>query len=294
MKIIQGEEVALRRGLEYRGGVFHSRLLLEGEAGTVGNFQLSIGVSQGDFYSPRHRHNFEQIRVGLEGTLDFGRDGRLTPGVVGYFPEGVFYGPQTQNPDETAAAAVLQFGGASGSGYLSNGEVRAGVQTLAAFGEFKNGVFRRRLPFHGKKNADGYQAIWEHHHQRPLRYPPPRYPLPIFMDSSNYTWVPVEGAPGALEKLLGVFTERRTQARLIKLDAGAQYIARGRSVYLVLRGAGAIGAEPMRALTALDLDRGEAATIAAREESELMHFGLPDLAGLSLPQPAEVAAEAAE
>jgi hypothetical protein len=293
MKLVQGDEIPLVRGLEYRGGIFHARRLIEGTPGTIDNFQLSIGVSQGDFYSPRHRHNFEQIRVQLDGTLDYDRDGAMTPGVVGYFPEGVFYGPQSQNAAEVATAAVLQFGGASGSGYLSNAETRKAMEELRKLGEFKDGVFRRNEPFHGKKNADGNQAIWEHHHQRPIVFPKPRYPQPIMMDPRNFAWVPVADAPGVSEKLLGVFTERRTQARLVKLDAGARYVASGNSVYLVIRGKGTIGDSPIRALTALHLARGETATFAASEETEIMHFGLPDLRGVAMPDWDRVA-EAAE
>ena len=106
MKVVQGDEIPLVRGLEYRGGMFHSRRLLEGTPGTVDNFQLSIGVSQGDFYSPRHRHNFEQIRVQLDGEAGFDRDGNMTPGTVGYFPEGVFYGPQSAGRTEKAHETV--------------------------------------------------------------------------------------------------------------------------------------------------------------------------------------------
>ena len=116
MQMVQGDEIPLVRGLEYRGGMFHSRRLLEGNPGTVDNFQIGIGVSQGDFYSPRHRHNFEQIRVQLDGEAYFDRDGTMTPGTVGYFPEGVFYGPQSQKPGMISTTAVLQFGGASGCG----------------------------------------------------------------------------------------------------------------------------------------------------------------------------------
>src|SRR5262245_18993131 len=279
MKVVQGDEVPLKRGLEYRGGMFHSRRLLEGEPGTVDNFRLSIGVSQGDFYSPRHHHNFEQIRVGLEGTLDFDRDGKMSPGVVGYFPEGVYYGPQSQNPNEVTTAAVLQFGGASGSGYLSNAEVRAGMEELNKHGEFKNGVFRRRVPFHGKKNADGYQAIWEHIYQRPMVYRAPRYSKPIFMDSTHYAWAPLADATGVYEKLLGVFTERRSEAGFLKLDAGARHTVQGHGIYLVLSGLGEVAGQPMRRLTTLYLARGERAAIAAREEAQIMHFGLPNLAG---------------
>jgi hypothetical protein len=300
MKVVQGDEIPLVRQLEYRGGMFHSRRLIEGQPGTIDNFQLGVGISQGDFYSPRHRHNFEQIRVQLDGTLDYDRDGAMTPGVVGYFPEGVFYGPQSQEPGMVATAAVLQFGGASGSGYLSNSETRKAMEELKQLGEFKDGVFRRREPLFGKKNADGNQAIWEHHNQRPLIFPKPRYSKPIMMDPKNFAWVPVAGAPGAYEKLLGVFTERRSQAGLIKLDAGAAYTARGRGVYLVVRGAGRIGEAPARPLTTLFVDWNETADITASAETELMHFGLPNLAGVTMNLPDrndvddEISAEAAE
>src|SRR5262249_49731413 len=76
----------------------------------------------------------------------------------------------------------------------------------------------------------------------------------VFMDPANYDWVPVEGAPGVAEKLLGVFTERRSEAGLFKLDAGASYIARGKAVYVVTRGAGSVGGEPLRPLTTLYLE----------------------------------------
>ena len=36
MKIIHAETIEWKRGLEYRGGTFHFRNLLEGEAGTNG------------------------------------------------------------------------------------------------------------------------------------------------------------------------------------------------------------------------------------------------------------------
>lgn len=300
MKIVQGDEIPLMRQLEYRGGLFHSRRVMEGTPGTIDNFQLGIGISQGDFYSPRHRHNFEQIRVQLEGTLDYDRDGAMTAGMVGYFPEGVFYGPQSQDPNTVASAAVLQFGGASGSGYLSNTETRKAMEELKQLGEFKDGVFRRREPLFGKKNADGNQAIWEHHHKRPLVFPKPRYAKPIMMDPRNFSWVPVAGSPGAHEKLLGVFTERGTKAAQVKLDPGASYTGTGRGVFLVLSGEGTIGETPLRPLTTLFLDWNETATIKATAETEVMHFGLPNLAGVTLTvaehdgSDDEVPAEAAE
>jgi hypothetical protein len=294
MKVVHGDEVERRRSLEHRGGTFYGRLLLEGEPGTLGNFQFTLGQSGGDFYSPRHRHNFEQFRFQIAGTLDFARNGKTKPGMVGYFPEGVYYGPQSQQSDEQPLTAVLQFGGAGGGGYLAQAEVKAGMVELQKYGEFKDGVFRRKDGAPGKKNLDGYQAIWEAAHGKPMKYPRGRYDNPIFMDSTSYDWVPVEGQRGVSEKLLGVFTERRSAAEFVKLDTGAQYLAKGRGIYLVVKGAGAIGDQTYRALTAIYLTDSETLRFGADETTEMLHLGLPDLASLEAGNREHLTAEAAE
>ncbi len=290
MKIVQGEEIPLQRGLEHRGGMFHFRRLAEGDPGTMENFNLSYGEIGGDFYSPRHRHNFEQIRFQLQGVLDYSRDGKLTPGMVGYFPEGVSYGPQTPTPEEQAVTLVFQFGGASGSGYISRNESKIAVDALSKTGIFEDGVYRRNEGEDGKRNLDGFQAIWEHVNQRKLEFPKPRYDHPVFMDPDNYQWLPVDGAPGVSEKLLGVFTECRTEARFLRLDPGASHQARGRGIYLVLTGAGAAEGEDYGYLTTLSLDYDENATFLANKATEILHVGLPDLRGLHIAQDAAAAA----
>jgi len=295
MKLVQGDAIEPERAIQHRGGTLHLRWLLEGEPGTLDNFSLSLGQNGGDFYSPRHRHNFEQIRFQLEGTLDFGRDGQMTPGMVGYFPEGTPYGPQTQTADQVPAplTAVLQCGGASGCGYLSRAEVEAGRAALRAFGEFQDGVFRRREDVPGKRNLDAFQAIWEHVQQRPMAYPKPRYPAPIMIDPAHYDWLPLAGSDGVAEKLLGIFTERRTEIRLLRLAPGASFDAAGRGLYLVASGSGSVAGESFRRLTALFLDRGESARFVARERAEILHMGLPDLRALS-PATRDTVAAAAE
>jgi hypothetical protein len=64
MKIVHADEVEWKRGLQHRGGAFHYRHLLNGTPGTPGNFQFNVGQLEGDFSSPRHRHNFDQFRFG--------------------------------------------------------------------------------------------------------------------------------------------------------------------------------------------------------------------------------------
>lgn len=296
MKTVQGDEIPLVRGLEYRGGMFHSRRLLEGTPGTIDNFQVTIGRNDKDFVSPRHRHNFEQFRFQLDGELDFARDGKMQPGMVGYFPEGMHYGPQTSDMpgQSTAMTIVVQFGGAGGGGYLSAKEVRQGMDELRKIGRFEDGVFKRNDDVPGKRNRDGYQAIWEHMNNREMPYPKARYPMPLMMNQANFAWVPLAGQPGVAQKLLGVFSERRAQADFVKLDPGASYTAEGRGIFVVVSGTGRVANEPLRAFTATFLEWDEDTTFTADTEVTMIHFGLPDLRDMALGGDRMPAAQAAE
>jgi hypothetical protein len=289
VKIVQGDEVEWKRGLQHRGGTFHYRHLLEGTPGSIGNFHLGIGQQDGDFASPRHRHNFDQFRFQIEGTMNFDRNGKMAAGTLGYFPEGAAYGPQTS--EGRSVTAVLQFGGASGGGYLSPREVTAGTEELKKFGTFEAGIFRRNDDSEGRRNSDAYQAIWEYVHGRRMDYPQPRYRDPIMVDPDSYAWLPLGGLAGVHEKPLGTFTERQCGAALIRVARGATYRAGERSVYLVLAGSGIAHDAPYRQSSALHLEEGETADVVARDESVLLRLMLPDLAGLAQ-QPARV--EAAE
>jgi len=290
MRIVHGDKVEWKRGLQHRGGTFHYRHLLNGTPGTLGNFQFDIGQLEGDFASPRHRHNFDQFRFQLEGTMDFDRNGKMAAGTFGYFPEGVAYGPQSS--EGRSSTAVLQFGSASGSGYLSRAEVEAATEELKKSGRFAGGLFRRNDGADGRRNTDAYQAIWEHVHSRHMAYPKPRYREPIMVDPANYAWIALAGAPGVGHKPLGTFTERECAAALVRLKRGATYGAGGRSVYLVLSGSGILHDRPYRPLTAAHVTDGETADIVARDESEILRLVLPDLSGLAVREAALV--EAAE
>jgi mannose-6-phosphate isomerase-like protein (cupin superfamily) len=293
MKIVQGDKLKADSRSSHRGGVISYLRLLDGEPNTVDNFSLVVARTPGRF-SPRHRHNFEQFRYQLEGVANYGRTGKLKPGMLGYFPEGVHYGPQTQDEGENLAMLVLQCGGASGSGYLGReGEVSV-TQELKKLGEFKEGVFRRKEGVPGKRNVDAFQAIWEHVNKRPLVYPKARYDVPILMHPDNFDWVPLEGVPGVWEKLLGVFTERQTSASFVKLDPGAGYAVKGnRDIYFVLSGRGAVNAEPARRLTTVFLEKGDKAAFSAKEALEILHYRLPELSDLAV-RARRAAAEAAE
>jgi hypothetical protein len=188
-----------------------------GVPGMTAEYSLSI-VPEG-YFTPRHRHNFDQIRYTLTG-IQSTAYGDLGPGEIGYFPEGAYYGPQKQ--DGECTALVLQFQGASGEHLLSNEEMNATYQQMiAAGGKFENGVYTTFTPDGRKRNKDSYVAIWEEHEGKRLAFPKPRYRAPVMMQPEFYAWVPDRDRPGVETKHLGTFTELRTGIEFFRVRPGA-------------------------------------------------------------------------
>ncbi len=276
MRIVHGDELQeVVRNFEHRQGTFRHRKLMTGEVGTAGNFALEMVRTTDDFFSPRHKHNFDQVRFQLEGEFDFDRNGKMTPGIIGYFPEGTPYGPQSSSV--SSLTLVLQFGGASGSGYMTQEQMEAGIAELKRHGRFEKGVYRRNADVEGKRNLDGYQAVWEHVNKLPMRYPEPRYHDPIMMNPAHFDWVAADDATGVHEKLMGVFTERRCELGFVRLEPKARYRAAGRRIFFVTDGAGRLAGNDYRRHTTLFCERGEEMVFEASTTTEILVLGLPRL-----------------
>jgi hypothetical protein len=257
---------------QIREGVIRACRILEGEPG-ADNYSLKLVNIEGDFFSPRHRHNFDQIRIQLEGQFDYDKDGCFTPGSVGYFPEGTRYGPQTSSG--VTWNLLLQFGGASGSGYTAESEEERAAGELKQQGAFEKGVFTRYKEDGTKVNQDAYEAIWEHIHGRPLVYPKERYERPVFMNSGHFDWVSVPGQPGVCSKLMGVFSELETKIAFFKLEAGSVLALEARSFYFVLSGTGQAAGQAVGRHTTLALGSGEASSLSAQTGLECVQLRLP-------------------
>jgi hypothetical protein len=273
MQVIPLESVALTQlKNQYRDGTIRAYRILEGEPGP-GNFSLRLVNIAGRYFSPRHRHNFDQVRYQLAGTFDYAADGRLAPGELGYFPEGTRYGPQTCETD--TSNLLLQFGGASGAGYTTEAEGQKAAEALKSKGQFEKGVFTHTRSDGGKANQDAYEAIWEHIHGRELVYPKERYVRPVLMNPAHFAWLPVDGQPGTARKTAGVFSERGTRLAFFKADAGATLALEPLSLFFVLSGNGVVAGKPCLKHTTIYLKAGEAATLVATEATELLQIGLP-------------------
>ena len=193
----------------HRSGGIDFKRLIQGEDGAPDNFEFSFVRTAGDYYTPRHRHNFDQVRFCIEGSMNYAPGKDLKAGTVGYFPEGSFYGPQKDSVG--SVVLLLQMGGAAGFGFMSYQQLNAGYQKLSDLGHFDNGVFSRVAPDGATQRKDGYEAIWEYVNKRSVEYPAPRYEEPIVMHPENFGWRAIGG--GFDYKHLGSFGERGLSLR---------------------------------------------------------------------------------
>jgi hypothetical protein len=206
-----------------REGVLEQKFLLTGVDGAPDNYLLNVGrTGTGGWTTPRHRHNFDQVRYVLKGTYPYAKGKSMPEGWVGYFPEGLYYGPQDR--PEGLEMMVCQFGGASGNGFISIADREAANDVLKQKGEFKNGIYTWFDEQGKRHNQDGSEACLEQAAGRKLVYPKPRYDDLIMMDPANYEWVPGPSS-GVYTKWLGTFTERCTKLGFVRIEAKAIFEA---------------------------------------------------------------------
>ena len=223
MRVSRAAEIGSEKVGSMREGKLDQKHLLFGEDGSPNNYDLNMGVTGGGGWrTPRHRHNFDQIRYVIAGTLPYTETDVLEQGWVGYFPESVHYGPQERS--EGLRTMVLQSGGASGQGYLSVAQREATNAELAETGEFKKGMYHYTDANGEEQAVDGSLAIFEHAMGGKLEFAAPRYTDVIAMNPDAYDWLPTDDE-GVTEKTIGRFTERDLRIGFVQLEAGATYQA---------------------------------------------------------------------
>jgi hypothetical protein len=197
-----------------RAGSIEAKVFATGEMAPGSSFFFALmryGVNGPPFETPRHHHNFQQVRYVLDGEHNYAPRKQLPAGWVGYFPAGAYYGPQR---DEGDTVLYLQFG----DGYVTEDQQQVALAEMSKTGTFNNGVYSTVDPESGKKkNKDASQAVYEFVHKRPLVYPEPRYQEPIPINPDAFGWQPF--AKELSHKLLGKFTENEVTVSILRWDA---------------------------------------------------------------------------
>jgi hypothetical protein len=278
MVLVRPTEVEARPYAGQRGKGLQYLEMLHGNADLPDNYEFNIVQWLDSSFSPRHHHNFDQLRYPLKGAMEYAPDKEIPEGNVGYFPEGSYYGPF--NIPKGNEVLMLQFGGASGHGYLAWDELRRGTQELERKGSFERGVFTS-VDDEGKRhNKDGYEAVWEYMHGRPIQYPAPRYRDAVIIDPEAFAWMPIDDVPNVSERNLGVFNERGTGAFQLLIEPGSTYptpLAKQTVLLFVLDGSVTVdGGEPCPPRTALEIVRGKSAKLSApKGQAKLLGYRLP-------------------
>lgn len=259
-----------------REGILAIKVLLTGQDDSPNNYVVMTNrTGSGGWATPRHRHNFDQIRFILKGSYPYAPGKSMPEGWVGYFPESVYYGPQDR--PEGLEMLTLQFGGASGNGFLSVARREAANEALKSKGQFKNGIFTYYDETGKKHNVDGSQACFEEATGQTLTFAKPRYDSLVMMDPASYDWIP-EAASGISSKWLGTFTERQARVGFTRLEAGVSLTAgQQSSMELMFLKSGKVSVEGREygPHSAFEFGPGEALSIEALEPSEFFRLVLP-------------------
>jgi hypothetical protein len=261
-------------------GALRQKYLFRGEAGSPDNFEFSLAQTTKRFEMIRHRHNFDQFRFTVRGDMSMGPDRVLREGCLGYFPEGAPYGPQDDGAGPVAL--VLQFGGASGYGYMTMPQYRQGRDSLRKQGRFDGAVYLRNEGEPGQRKKFSINAIWEESTGQRMLIPTPRYDKPIFINPEAFRWIPYRSAAGVVagvaRKALGTFSERETLAEMWRVQAGATLELHSHTanrLLFVLEGSASAAGKPIGRHFALRIVPGAVGRLAARNELTLLSFVLP-------------------
>ena len=286
MQLTYADELQWTPLTAIREGAKEMKELLIGTEGAPDNYRLvMIREAGAAATTPRHKHNFDQVRIVLNGRANYGPKRWIEPGELAYFPEGTPYGPEVS--DGNRLGLTLQCGGASGAGYVSNRQVKSATATLKERGEFRGGVYYPsdfEAPGHPsgdsakRKAQDAFEACWELVTGRRISYPKPRYDEPIKMTPANFTWEEQPGQPGVRAKLLGSFTERRHELALMQVEPNRVALLGPRAgiqLVFVVRGSGTVDGRALRPHAAFEIAAGSAAQVTAADELELIVIGLP-------------------
>lgn len=172
------------RTVNSRTGNVYRKYIREGEVlpGQSYYIRLTKFTSEsGPFTAPRHKHDFDQIRLCLAGSQSFGDGFVSTAGCVGYFPAGTSYGPEYI---EDAEMLLIQWG----PKFVSKSDNDAAIARLQERGEFKDGLYEFKDDDGSLQKLDSIRAIWEEVYGRPIEVPPKRYAQMVLMDTNEFAW----------------------------------------------------------------------------------------------------------
>jgi hypothetical protein len=253
------------------------RRLFKGDPAKPGNFEMVLlrsPLNDASIHFPRHRHDFDQVRLTLAGKPAWAPKREVPPGQVVYTAAGTFYGPYDRFADEEQLH--IQFEGANHARFLDYDTLAQARREMATRGRFERGIYVTSGPDGRETKSDAHQAIMEYLSGRPMTYPEARYKDSIQINPELFAWEP--SGDGVRARPLGTFTESLASLAMIEVSDGAQCgfprIGQTRLVF-VMEGTGQAGSEALEPWDGVLLAPGDTGPILGRQGLRLFVVTLP-------------------
>ncbi|MEM9840394.1 MAG: hypothetical protein AAF830_14735 [Pseudomonadota bacterium] len=258
----------------HRDGDISMKTLFKGTDGEPNNYWLVLFRVDGVYDAPLHAHNFEQVRIMLEGAFDFGPQVQ-DEGTVGYFCEGTRY-RQTARGNSTTL--LLQCEGASRSRYVGIDELRrAAPEMIEAGGRFVEGVYEGPGPDGQTIRRDGALAVYEWVVGEEPVIPNPYLTGPAIIHPDRLPWGTEPS--GIRRRSLGTFGGRGLSIDVFETDGAGRIDydsgAHGGACFYVVEGGGAVDGRSFGRGHALRIAGGEKAEIDLEKASNVIRLILP-------------------
>ncbi|MEV8517651.1 hypothetical protein [Dactylosporangium sp. NPDC051484] len=249
-----------------RTGEVQNKYIREGEilpgVGYASDCYNYVGGAN-PFTAPRHRHDFEQIRISMTGDQDFGNGQVTEEGWIAYFPAAAYYGPEFIN-----GASIFQIQWSDH--WVSRSLHESTYAELSKTGRFEGGKYVTVGPDGEEHTRDALNAIWEHVYKRPSSFPPARYPQPVLMNPDAFEYQRLDDAIST--KVLGRFTERDITITKIRWDETAAWTLSADRTYCVFTTTGdiVVGDQEYGSHTVVWSDWGDADQIVGQRGAEAL------------------------
>jgi hypothetical protein len=253
------------------------RRLFKGDPAKRGNFEMVLlrsPRSDPSIHFPRHRHDFDQVRLTLAGNPAWAPKRTVPPGHVVYTAAGTFYGPYDRYADEEQLH--IQFEGANHARFLDYDTLAQARREMAVHGRFERGIYVTTGADGRETKTDAHQAIMEHLTGKPMTYPEARYKDSIQINPDLFAWEP--SGDGVRARRLGTFTESLTSLLMVEISDGARCefppSAQTRLVF-VMEGTGQAGSEALEPWDGVLLAPGDTGPILGTPDLRLFVLTLP-------------------
>ena len=179
-------------------------------------FRINTTDHPEEFFAPRHRHTFDQVRYMIFGSCRYGKT-VYQEGDFMYLPAGGWYGPmRLSESGENYKHFQIQFQGLAQRPYYPPTEFDDVREKLLKQGKFEHGVF----VWNDGRKQDAYEALLEGKTGQPVVYPEPPIESYTVVRSRHIAWRDL--GDGIAIKHLGHFSEVGPNAQLVKMAAGAR------------------------------------------------------------------------